>query len=101
MLIKRRTLLAAAGASTLAAPAIAQGIQRRQAADGGVTVPCAITSPGAALASSISMRADVMSARRFLQSFSRQRRSNRRIDGGVLAGRACQSGSFVSTNASV
>src|SRR5262245_53218701 len=48
-------------------------------------------------ASSISMPADVMSPSRFLRSFSRLRRSRRRIDAGVFTGKAFQSGSFVST----
>jgi hypothetical protein len=42
-----------------------------------------------------------MSGRRRLRSFSRQRRNSRWIDGGVFAGSAVQSGSFVITKASV
>ncbi len=52
-------------------------------------------------ASSISNRATPMSARRSLRSFARLRRSSRRIDAGVSAGSAAQSGSPRTTAASV
>ena len=60
-----------------------------------------LASPLDASASSISSRASAASASRRLRSFSRQRRSRRRIGAGVLAGSAVQSGSFVKMCASV
>ena len=59
------------------------------------------TTDEACNASSISSRASAAESRRRLRSFSRQRRSSRRMTGGVSAGSAVQSGSRVRTNAIV
>ena len=59
-----------------------------------VTVAAASAAPpGSPAASSISRRATAMSGSRRADSFSRQRRSRRRMLSGVVAGSAVQSGS--------
>jgi len=56
---------------------------------------------GSAKASSIAMRISAASRRRRLESFSRQRRSTKRMPEGIAAGNACQSGSPFRIPASV
>jgi hypothetical protein len=79
-------------------------VSARDQAERGTGVGCAVASStvdGAFNASSISSRASAAESRRRLRSFSRQRRSRRRIDGGVSAGSSAQSGSRINRNASV
>ena len=64
----------------------------------GTDSPCP-SFPLRAIVSSISTRASPMSRSRRFGSFSRQRASRRRIEAGVVAGSAVQSGSRVTTAA--
>ena len=89
----------AAPPTTSAAVAIAapRSHPAREAVAGSVTTSAA----GTVNASSISNHAPAASGRRRFRSFSRQRRSNRRIDAGVSGGSLPQSGSARSTATSV
>ena len=90
---------AAAPPTTSAAVAVTapRSHPAREAVAGSVTT----SDAGTVNASSISNRAPAASERRRFRSFSRQRRSNRRIDAGVSGGNGRQSGSARSTAASV
>jgi bifunctional pyridoxal-dependent enzyme with beta-cystathionase and maltose regulon repressor activities len=82
--------------------AAAAALLHTRSCDRDVTLAAASTAPPASpAASSISRRATAMSGSRRVDSFSRHRRSSRRIDGGVSFGSASQSTSRVMTNASV
>jgi len=84
------------------APATAQGNARDHAErDAGAGCEAGESAAGgAANASSISSRAPAAESSRRLRSFSRHRRSSLRIEAGVFAGSAAQSGSSFNTAAS-
>ena len=81
-----------------AAPATAAAASRHHPRAG---LAATIGAASAVPASASSSRASPMCCSRCFGSFSRQRRSSRRIDGGVPTGSAVQAGSARSTAASV
>jgi hypothetical protein len=90
-------VIAATSVTAMANTAVRSRIGSREAGAGSAGLS---TDADAVSASSTSSLASAASASRRLRSFSRQRRSKRRIVAGVSAGSNVQSGSVLSTDAS-